>query len=375
MAWGDPNVTIKRELSNGVSTPGAAGAPNIVQVQRSGILRLIRHVLNGTATLVPGAGSIAPDILGPWNLMTLISVVPNDGAPVRNHSGIMGYADMIARSAEGDMLTPDTVAVAEGSADPLADVFAFPSTTGNFRYYQDLPLTQYIRSIDDELGFWPLDNPQVQLTDQYTMVNSSAASPFNIASTTATFAPYKSDAGGVGTATLGSPTIDVRRELFQVPVQEQDEPDLNFVVVTTESGPQGVNVNGASNAVWKATNNSGILLRLSALIVDGAALLAESKLTNANSLNLKYGADENKSNETGQAAHARMHKLYGFNPISGLYIYDFLGKELSLQDTVNLTSMPEFRWEFNFSSALGATNSLIRILQERLVPISRRAAR
>lgn len=372
MAWGDPNVTIKRELSNGVSTPGAAGAPNIVQIQRSGILRSLRHVLDGTATVTLGGGTAAADNLAPWNLMTLNTIVPNDGAPVRNHSGIMGYADMIARSTEGDANTPDTVAVSEGSADPLADVFALPAATGDFRYYMDLPLTQYIRSIDDELGFWPLDNPQVQLTDNYTMIGNTAASPFSIASTTATLGVYL--VTGAATVTL-APTIDIRRELFQVPVNEQDEPDLNFVVVTTESGPQGVNVNGAQNAVWKATNNSGILLRLSALIIDGAALLAESKLTNSNSLNLKYGADENKSNETGQAAHARMHKLYGFSPMKGLYIYDFLGKELSLQDTVNLTTMPEFRWEFNFSSALGGANSSIKVLQERLVPISRRSAR
>ena len=57
-------------------------------------------------------------------------------------------------------------------------------------------------------------------------------------------------------------------------MQESDEPDLNFVVVTTESGPQGVNVNGDNSAVWKATTNSGILLRISALIIDGAAGLS-----------------------------------------------------------------------------------------------------
>ncbi len=378
MPWGDPNVTIRRELSNGTSAYGPAGNPTIVQIQRSGILRQLRLLQIGSVTITPGAGTIAADVLGPWNLFNLLRMVPNDGSPVRSHSGYMAYVDMIARSAEGDQIAPDVVAAVETSADPLADIFAFPTGAGagqDFRFYLDLPLTQYIRSIDDELGYWPLDNPQVQMNLEYTAVGTSSSSPFRISGNTATQFPYLADAGNVGTVDLVSPTIDVRRELYQVPVKPEDEPDLNWVVQTTESAPQGVNVNGATGAVWKATNNSGILVRLSAYIQDGGAGIAESKLSASNALNLKYGADENKLAETGRAAHARMHKLYGFAPPKGVYIFDFLGKQLSLQDTVNLTSMPEFRLEMNFASALNATNSAIRILQERLVPISRRAAR
>ena len=191
MPWGDPGVSKRLRISNGVVTPGVGGSPNTVPIQQTGILDELALLFSGTATITAGTGTVAKDVLGPWNVITNVNLSPNQQAPVINLSGYGLYLANLMKSAEPDRpFTPDTMAVSETSASASADVFNFPTSTGTLRFYERIPVTQRVRSLGGSIGYWPLQNPAMQLALNYTLNSASAASPWNIYSTTAATAPY-----------------------------------------------------------------------------------------------------------------------------------------------------------------------------------------
>lgn len=375
MAWGQFGVSTKRLLSNGTQAWGPATTPTTVPMSRSGVLEGVQLLTDASVTVTLGsAGSVAKDLWGPFNAYSQISIAPNLATPLRRHSGYGAYIDMISRSAEGDFMTADTVAVSELQAAAIADVFAFPTTGSSvdFRFWLNLPLVQYIADFGQKLGMFPLENPQVSLNVAFTPCGASAGSPFTISSggntaASATLFPYFTDSGSSVAAT--TPTVDVRRIAWQTPGNPQDNPDYGFVVSVLEDVPQN-SVNGASTITYQFIVNSGILLRSSVIAVDGGSALGISKLSNFNSLEMLFGQKEPKIQETAYAAHVRMQELYGYLPPEGVYIFDFLGRGLTLADTIDLGATPNVLLNLNLSSAIGSSNSQVRILNETLVPVA-----
>jgi len=378
--WGDAGVSYKRFLSNGKSPWGPGGSPVTVDIQRVGILRSLRLLTQSpTATFTAGV-SLLRDVLGPWNVYKSVVLSPNQQAPILRCSGYGLYLFDIMQNVEGLSATADTVLVTETNADPLANVFSGARVTGNgdWRLYHDLYVAQNIRSLGTEIGLWPLENPAVQLQLEYTPSSVSGASPFQIDSQNNTVAlpgllPYYGDpTSGV---TLATPTIDVRRNLWEVPADASDDPPYIYVIQRLEENPQGGNVNGASFVEWKAVPLSGVILRLGILIFDGGATIptgngvVEASLANSNSLSVLFGADTQKYSETGQAAHARMQDALGFSPPQGWFMFDFLGPDLTLADVIDTYTTPEVRLDVNLSTPLGAANSFAKIQREMLVPI------
>ena len=374
--WGDPKVSIKRLLTNGTLNWNAAGTPATSQIARAGIIQRIDLLTDASVTATLGsAGSIARDIWGPWNTYSQISVIPNDGAPLRRHSGYGGWLDMLLRSTEPDFpFSADVVAVAEIGAAAISDIYAFPTTGSSvdYRFYLSLPVTQRINDLEDTFGYFPTDNPQVQLNVNLTPAGSTSASPYTISSgstaaTSATLFPYLTDSGS--SVTAATPTVDVRRVVWQTPQSEKDDPNYNYIIQVQEDQPQGTNANSATTQQYKFVANSGVLLRMACAIVDGGAQAAASKLTATNALEMLYGINEAKFQETAFAAHVRMHELYKFNWPEGVYSWDFLGPRLGLADTIDLSYLQEVRLNLNFASALGSSGSKVIILHERLVPV------
>src|SRR5260221_11246938 len=89
---------------------------------------------------------------------------------------------------------------------------------------------------------------------------------------------------------MATPTIDVRRNLWEVPADPNDDPPYIYVIQRLEENPQGGNVNGTAFIEWKACPLSGVILRLGILIFDGGATIpvgngvVEASLANSNSL-------------------------------------------------------------------------------------------
>lgn len=369
MAWGDQGVSKRLRISNGVVTPGVGGSPNSVAIQQTGILQSLALLVSGSATVTPGTGTAVRDTLGPWNLFTNVSLAPNQQAPIIQLSGYGLYLANVMRGAEDDFpRTDDTVVVSETSAAALADLYNFPSATATLRFYEKLPITQRVRSLGGDIGYWPLQNPAMQLGLSYTLNSASSASPYNIFSTVAGNSPYL--VTGNGTATLTSPQIDVMRTMYQVPASPSDFPPFQFVSTWIEEAPQGASIGGSTGFTWQATPLSGLLARIGLFIFDStaAAGVANATLNLSNSLQLTYDANTVKFSESSYEALQRMHGLYEFLPPQGFYTWDLLGSDLTLQDTMNTSTTANIKLIVTTSAALGATSSA-KIIRQIISPL------
>lgn len=369
MAWGDPGVSKKLRISNGVATPGVGGSPNSVAIQQTGILKELAIIASGAATITAGTGTVSKDVLGPWNVLTNVNLSPNQQSPVVNLSGYGLYLANVMRAAEDDFpRTPDTMVVSETSAAASADVFNFPTATGTLRFYERIPVTQAIRSLGGEVGYWPLQNPAMQLALNYTLNSATAGSPYNIFSATAGVSPYL--VTGNATSTWTAPQLDIERTLYQVPAKEADFPPFQFVSTWIEEQPQGASIGGATTFSWQATPLSGLLARIGLFIFDSSvnAGIANSNLTASNALQLTYDANTVKFSETSYEALQRMHGLYEFLPPQGFFTWDLLGSQLTLQDTMNTSTTANIKLIVNTTAALGATSSA-KIIRQIISPL------
>lgn len=378
MAWGQAGVSLKRELSNGTSSWGPGGTVTLVDIQRIGILRKLRLLTKATATFTAGA-SLALDTIGPYNVYSALTLSPNQTAPIARLSGLGAYLAMQMKSEERKFNTPDFATGVPPNADGIADVFTAARTTtnGDWRLFHDIYVSQFIASLGCELGLWPLENPAVQLQLEYTPNSATNATPFSIDNKAAAGAsgtrPYFGDV--TSDVTLTTPTVDIRRRLWEVPANADDDPPYTYINQWLEEAPQGGNVNGSSFIEWKCIPLSGVILRVGVFVYDGGASLpvgagvAEGSLLAGNALTLLYGADTQKYAETGQAAHARMLDMLGYTPQKGFFFWNLLGGGMTLADVIDTYTTPEVRVDVNLSTPLGGANSFARVIRQMLVPI------
>lgn len=373
MPWGDPGVSKKLRLSNGVVNFGTGGQPVPGNIQPTGILRALRMLMSATPTFVPGTGVIARDVNGPWNVLTQVLVSPNQQAPVVQVSGYGLYLINCMLSEEsGDVgLPPDVAAVAETSSETATDIYSASATSGTtpWKFPLFLPISQRVRSLGGDIGMWPLQNPSITLQASYTPNSSSQVGPYNIYSLTAGQSPYL--VTNNATVTLTNPGIEFIRELWQVPASQSDFPPFQVVSSWIEEQPQGSNVNGATSFSWLMTPLSGILVRLGVYIYDGAqngGVLA-SNLTASNALLLSYDATTPKFSESAQAALARQRQHFTFDLPQGFYTYNLMGKDLTLQDTLDSHTTGNIKFTANFNAALGSTNSSAKIIKQVISPL------
>lgn len=363
--WGDPGVTMRRTLASAVAQWATGGQPQTIDIARVGILRRLRMITNAAVTVTAGTGTAAADVTGPWSAYTQLAVIPNQGAPILRLSGLGAFiADAVSRVGE-DGYTLDTNVVAETNAEAAADRYSFPTVTGTFLTPMELRMSQFIKSLGTEIGLWPLENPTISMQLSFTPNSPTAVSPFSVASLTAAQEPYL--VTGNATVTLTTPAVTAVRELYEVPENPQDDPPYTYVVRWLENQPQIGGVSGATFTEWKATPLSGALLRVYCQILDGAQGIAASKLTASNALNMLFGADTSKTAETANAALQRQWDLLGYNLPQGVYGWDFLGRDLTMADTIDLYSVPEVRFDIN-STALAA-NAVTKFWQQIVTPV------
>ncbi len=373
--WGQTGLVKHQRLSNSSTPWGGGGIPMTIPIFQSGILFGLRHMLSGTPAFTPGTGTIAVDKQGPFNIYTWHSMSPNNGSPLFSVSGYGLYLINLIRKAERGIGAWDVAAISEENAGALADVFSAAATSGTatWRFSQDLPITQRISGMGD-IGGIMLQNPAVQFNYQPTPNSATASSPFNIYSTTAGAAPYL--VTGNATVTLASPTIDLVRDMYEVPANPQDMPYAGwkqiFVPTWIEESPQGVNVNGATTYAWKATPVAGLLARLLLYVFDGGTSqgIATSSLTNANALVLSYNNASPIQSESGAERLAQQFGQLGYALPQGAFLYDFLGgRDLSMTDVLDTQLVANIQLTVNQNVALGATNSAVKVIKEVLLPV------
>lgn len=367
--WGEYGKSKRLRLSNGISNWGSGAVPVNVPIQQTGILEELRIIMQGTAVTLGGGTAPTLDNLGPWNIFNLITLSPNQQAPIVQLSGYGMYLANLMRTWErGGPGSPDTTVITPTSADPNTDTYLVATSGSPFIFSEDVPLTTRVKDFGGLIGYWPLQNPAVQLALQYTPNAANSASPYNIYNATAGAGVFTGGATSP-TATITTPTVDVVRNLWEVPAAPADYPPFNLVSTWIEESPQGVNTNSATKAVWQATPLTGLLVRLGAFIYDNGAGVAVSKLGNSNSLTLTTDASTPKFSESGVEALVRQKEFYRFNLPQGAYVYDFLGRDLTLADVIDTNTTANIQLTMNFSSALSSSNTFIKIIRQIISPL------
>lgn len=385
--WGDPGVSRRIvQSNNGLVNWQQAGQPNTIDVVQAGILERLRF-LTTTGNVVLG-GTTAPtgDALGPFDLYQNINLSPNSNTPILNTSGYGLFLINFIKSKEYGVGSPDTSAVSVANGEALTDAYQYPSTTGNpMKFTLAVPVAQRLGSIPFPLGMIDLADPNVQLALNFTPTGTSTSSPFNIYSATVGQAPYSGGAG-TPTATVATPQVSLIRELWATPTAQNasvlSQPAagipmtlFDFVSAWYEENPPGGPVNAATQVQWTAKVNSGYLARLAAFVFDGGTNtgVALSSLVADNSFVVSTDNSTPRYTESGLAIAQRQQEYYRQMPPKGLFIWDFLGKDLTMSDVMNTKTTANIQLTINLSTALGASGSFVKILRQMLIPINNAA--
>jgi hypothetical protein len=365
MAWEDPGVTKNMRLSNGTATWGPGGTPLNIPIQQTGILREMRVITSGTVTEALGGGTSAVDVLGPGNLYTQVVLSPNQQSPIlqcRGHAlGMIQY--LLSNERNGAQPYSDLAAILQGSPD--AAYFLQPLGSGVLTYGPLIPVAQKIRTLGGHVGFWPLQNPAVQLQLSLTPNSPTAATPFALQSVTAGAAPYL--VTGAATELIATPTVDVIRDLWSVPDNEKDTPLFNVASTWVEETPQTFTT---TRFQWNAPSLIGLIVRLGAFVFNSTtgAGIAAGSMTASNAIGLYTDNDAPKFVESAAEALGRQKDFYGSPLPLGLFAYDLLGADLTLQDVLDTNNVANIKLIGNFSTAVGAA-SYAYVLRQVISPL------
>lgn len=366
--WGDPNVSKKLVLGNSITPWGTGGFPVPVQVLRGDILcdLLMQTTANPTYTL--GGGTIALDVNGPYNTYTLITVGPSNSAKIYQTSGWMNYLINLIKQNEDPYRNFTSNAITTLNPAPAVEFYTGSQTTGTttWRFSTLLPVSQMIRSLGMEVGMWQLAEQSLNMQVTFTPGSASTASPYNTFSTTAGVQPYLTT--GAATVTMASPQVDLLRILYKNPFDPADAPPFDFVSVWTQDVFQNATTTAPS---YTFPANSGLLCRAIIDTFDAGTNnggLVATYWPNADSIKVRYGTSDIKESYSGFEARELMIYNYGFEPPQGVFFFDWLGSNLTLQDTLNTAILLNCRIELAQAAALPA-NSRMNVGYQLLQPI------
>lgn len=381
MAWGYPGVSKLQMISNGSTAWSTAGAfPVTSPLQQVGILNKLRMIQSGTPTFTAGGGTIAADVMGPYNIYSNLTLISNQQAPVFQTSGYGMYLiNCLLEGLEGMGNTPDTATVSGANAADSTYIFnaretSVPGAPANqgWNFFLNLPVAQRVKSLGGDVGMFILQNPNVQLQFSFTPNTSaptSGAYPIWAASTSPGVAPYTIAAGTTPSVTLTNPQVDLVRYIYEAVQNAEDYPNLEWVSQWLEESPQSA-VGGATQINWKKNPVAGLLCRIMGYVYDSSVSngVRTTNLTAPNAINLTYETNITKFAESGLEAMARQRDRIGHDMPAGSFFYDLLGPDLTLQDVLDTSRVPNIQFQMNFASALGATSSA-KILYQTLLPL------
>jgi hypothetical protein len=388
MGFYDINVTKKIIKSNGIATLGPGGTPVLPKLTIGGILEKVGVIIQGTPTYTPGTGTIARDIQGGYNVMSNMSIIPNQQVPIVSVSGFGNWLfNTVKEGLELDNFDAYDIITGLTSPAPAAGLagftyiqdaldpswvnssFIIAAPSGNQAATWSIPNYLYTtqRMFNGIVGYWELGNPLAQLTVSLTPSYSGAASPFNIYSATAGVAPYFIT--GNATVTLATPQADIVRYLFDTPVNPQDRPPVTFINTILEDSFQN-SPGGATQVKYTFQPLSGYIARVVMYVfnsttskgVDPTLMLA------SNSLQMNIGDGTSIVSESIYETALRQKNLLGFDLPRGAFFFDFLGRDLTWQEVYSTYDTANINAVLNFSSALGAS-STGKVIKQVMKPL------
>jgi hypothetical protein len=285
----------------------------------------------------------------------------------------MGWVTMVKRGLEQDAAPLNS---SFGSPPNVTDQdFVFdgratsaPVTNTQWNWNLDLPVSQLIRSVGGDVGMIPMSTENAQLQFSFTPnALSVSGSTYTINNNSATD-DLSQAYFGTNAVTVAAPSLDLVRIMYEAIQNEADFPDFSFVSQWLEETPQTFN---GTQLVWKQNQDQGVLLRLIFGIVTSASPwgVTTDKLTNSAAIQLSYNTDTAKFKESGLEALARQRQQLGFDLPQGVFFYDLLGPDLTLQDVLNTYVVPAIQLNMTYTSITLNTNINPKVIAQRLMPL------
>lgn len=374
MGFYDLNKTKKILKSNGLMALNPSGVPASQQILQAGILEKLVALIQGTPNFANGTGAITADKRGPYNLISMLTLQPNQQAPIVQASGWGLYLyNMIKycmevqsgfvfdQSVDAIGTSPDSTFVNSGrnTVNPSGNqspYFAFPL---------DVPIVQHMQG--EDVGYWELDNVLTTLALQISTVLIGNTSPYGMgtnASPILSTEPF--NLTGTASATLAGAVADVLRVLWTTP--EIDKPDMQMISVVLEDAPQGSNPAGSKQVTYKINANSGYLARILMYVYDGN--ISQGVFPgNTNNVLFSYGDNTQLMVENAYEALYRQRYELATDLPQGCYYYDFLGRDLTWQNVFDTYNFANGTMQMNIGNTALGTGSFAQIVKQLLLPL------
>jgi len=358
--WGDPGVTQEVLIQDStIPYPGASGGPVTINVQRAGLLKRLR--LNALAQLNVTGFTTAPGIsaYGPLGAyLSRIQVTANGQIPLIDLSGFGATVFNEIQNRDGSVINHPTYLTELGVVDATKiaqydPISAISVVNAKFPIEFQFSLPVNISGQYTELGLWLLQGQAIDL---------SINAVFNpmYASTISKSALWSAGTGIVSAPVLANSMIQVERELYELPANSKDFPNLSWAHQIIEfSNP--FTGNYSNFPIPKA----GLLLRAIAINLDSSGNPVD--VSDISSFNFTYGANTRPISRPGWAMTEEYLNDYNRLPPKGVCMLDFYKwGEQGLKLVKNTEQLANLRLETNFATTSSGTQNIII---DRLVPV------
>ena len=360
--WGDPGVSQEVLIQDAnIMYPGASGGPVTINVQRAGLLKRLRLLSTAVAVLSANTGTIGISKYGAFGAyVSRIQVNANGQIPLVDLSGFGACIYNEIQNKDGSVLdrgvtlaalnVDDTTALASysspGSGSTGTQTAQYP-----IEFWFALPVN--ISGVYTELGLWLLQGQAIDLSINVTFnpMYAAAVTPNTL---------WNAGTGVTLTPTLASSMIQVERELYELPANPKDFPNLTWAHQIVEYTAPFTG-NYSNFPVPKA----GLLLRAALINLDANGAPVDA--SDVSTLNFTYGSNTRPISRPGWALTQEYLQDYNRLPPKGLTLLDFYKwGDQGLKLVKNTEQLANLRLETYFTATAAGTQ---RIILDRLIPV------
>jgi len=314
--WGDPGVSELQQIQEqAIIYPTATGGQASRTLQRNGMLARLRFL--AVALLNVSAYTAAPSksvygVLG--SFISRLRIDANGSIPLVDLSGIglNVYNDVQNRDGSSLAPVPYDTTLDNVSATTSLKKYDAIGATGNFNaqapFEFQFAIPVNVKQQIAELGLWLLQNQSIDVGVNVTFnpLISTAASRNSLWS------------GGTltATATAASTQLQIERELYTIPSNQEDYPDLRWAHQVIETRRDIV-----GSTFRFEVPRAGVLLRALVMILDSNGDPVD--VSDVASLKWVYGANETPISRPGNFFTMEYLQDYNHYPPKGVMSLDF----------------------------------------------------
>lgn len=329
MPWIDAGVTEQNLISEkSLTMPAATGGPQVVPLQKAGIIRRLRFWQDLEVAQSAGTGAPSKSAWGPLgSSLKRIQIMAAGRKPFYQASGLMTqvYNEIINR--DGSPLAP----VAYDAASNVAAAKALMEYTApgagaqtyKVRYPFEIPfsiplMTQRMMQSRsgpfaamnlDEVGLWVVQERKTDLTIENEWYPGFSA-------TASARAPYSGGTGVAAAYTVANSLMKVERDLYTVPQLDSDLPDMRWVHTAIEYS-QAISGKKAEFDIPQ----TGALLRAICVVLDANDAFVE--YDDCESIVWSYGTNDQPIARDGRWVTQEYLQDYFRYPPKGVLVLDF----------------------------------------------------